>query len=315
MTLILSALACTTDAPIEEQPGIPTPYIYETEEEVSPALSVDDVETALSEVMATLLTLNGAPPVNAYFASMAGQQGDCPDYYENDGNVYWYDYCDSDDGTSFNGYGFGYLYEDFQDSGYFYNGGTVYTVAEVTRADGSTFSGGGSAQDLYLVVDEDAGVHDLYHEAWSSSVSGAFSYDGPEGQGTWLSQDISPDLQIVVYLIPESEEYPSYNGKLVQLQGGVGGFLGEVSAAVADDFVVWSGALNLCPLEPMGMLSVRDTEGVWYDVVFDNVNQDSGETMDPALCDGCGTVYVQGQAQGQACVDTTLLTDWTVSPW
>ncbi len=315
MTLILAALACTTDVPIEEQPASPTPYIYEAEDSVTPELSVDDVETALSEVMGTLLSLNGSPAVDAYFSSMAGQQGDCPDYYENEGNVYWYDYCYSDDGSSFSGYGFGYLYEDYEEGGYFYNGGTVFTVAEVTTGDGNSFSGGGSAQDLHLVVNEEAEVHALYHEAWSSSISGAFSYDGPEGAGTWLNEDISPDLALVVYLVPENEVYPGYNGKLVQVQGGVGGFVGEVSAAVADNFTVWSGGMNLCPAEPMGMLSVRDTEGVWYDVVFDNVNQDDGETMDPDLCDGCGTVYVQGQAQGEACVDTTLLTDWTVAPW
>lgn len=315
MTLILAALACTTEPVMEEQPDAPTPYIYEVEEGVSPSLDVGDVELALSEVMGTLLTLNGAPAVDAYFLAMAGQQGDCPDYYENNGNVYWYDYCYADDGSSFSGYGFGYLYEDYLEGNYFYNGGTVFTVAEVTTADGSTFSGGGSAQNLHLISDVESEGVALYHEAWSSSVSGAFGYDGPEGQGTWMDSDLNPDLQIIAYLVPESDLYPNYFGHQIQIQGGVGGFVGEVSAVVADNFTVWSGGMNLCPEEPMGMLSVRDTEGIWYDVLFDNVNQDAGETVDPAECDGCGTVYVQGEAQGQACVDTTLLTDWTVTPW
>ncbi|MED5373117.1 MAG: hypothetical protein VX899_19015 [Myxococcota bacterium] len=315
-TLLVGLSACTGGGEtLDTAPeATVTPYIYEQDEPVAPALSPAEVELAATEVLASLLELNAAPIVDAYFLAMAGQQGDCPDYYQNDGNVYWYDYCYADDGSYFSGYGFGYLYEDTAADGYLYNGGAVYTVAEVTTSQGYTFSGGGNAQALVATADMESGAHAVPHTIYSSVVSGAFAYDGPSAAGTWLESALTPDLTLYSYRIPENEIYPGYYGTVMQANGGVGGFVGEVSAAVLDSFTVMTSPLTACPVEPAGMLSVRDTEGVWYDILFDNTTEE-GETMDPDLCDGCGTIYVQGEAAGEACVDTSVLTAWEVSPW
>ena len=51
---------------------------------------------------------------------------------------------------------------------------------------------------------------------------------------------------------------------------------------------------------------MRGEDGSWYDVLFDGPNDLQPETP-PDLCDGCGQVYYQGDAMGEACADFSAL--------
>ena len=68
-----------------------------------------------------------------------------------------------------------------------------------------------------------------------------------------------------------------------------------------------------CPQEPSGTISVQGADGEWYDVVFDGPS--FGETTDPAVCDGCGTAWLEGMRLGEVCVDAGELLDWDGVPW
>jgi hypothetical protein len=61
-----------------------------------------------------------------------------------------------------------------------------------------------------------------------------------------------------------------------------------------------------CVSEPLGTLSVRDTRGSWFDVVFDG---DDGGT-----CDGCGEVSTTGVVVGTVCPDLSALLTQPAEP-
>jgi hypothetical protein len=61
-------------------------------------------------------------------------------------------------------------------------------------------------------------------------------------------------------------------------------------------------------------VSLRDSDGNWYDVVFDGpILYD--DVIDPAVCDGCGEAWYRGEPMGTVCADFNALVDWEVSPW
>lgn len=314
MLPLLFACTTTVNDTTEPEPAVePSPYIYDEGETEVPSLEIAEVEATLTEVLDLLPELSARPVVDAYSVAMTGQQSDCPDYYSgDDGSVYWYDYCTADDGTYFTGYGFNYVYVDTPSDGYLYNGEQVFTVSEITTPDGYTFTGGGSASDLIAHSDETA---EIPHTIYQSALQGAFSYDGPEAEGTWLASGVTPDLQMVAYDVPPNDVYPGYDGRVLVAVGSVSGLSGQISAVVFTDFGITSGLYTSCDLEPGGEVSVRDGDGLWYDVLFDGPTPFTEEVTDPADCDGCGTVYFRGQELGQACIDATVLTAWEVSPW
>ena len=60
-----------------------------------------------------------------------------------------------------------------------------------------------------------------------------------------------------------------------------------------------------CPDEPVGRVSLRDTGGVWYDLVFTPTND-----LEEQICDGCGTLYLRGLETieyGEVCPDFSTI--------
>ena len=313
---MLWLLACTPQeeevTPVEEL--LPSEYIYEESDPPTPTLSEQDVALAVQEALAVALEIDVQPLLDGYDGIMAYEEDGCPDYYESDGNLYWYDYCTTESGAYFSGYGFGYLYEDYLVDGYSYNGQQVYAIAEIYGPDGSTWEGGGSLGKLEaLYVEED----NIPHTVGQMVINGSFGYDGPEADGTWLESGVVPDLAVVTYDVPENEVYPDYVGKVLIVQGGLTGLGGDTDTVVLDVSASAEALGNNCPEELAGTVSVRDGDGLWYDVTFHGVEAFSGDTVDDADCDGCGDIWFRGEYVGQACLDdASNLVAWEGAvPW
>jgi hypothetical protein len=61
--------------------------------------------------------------------------------------------------------------------------------------------------------------------------------------------------------------------------------------------------------------SVRSTEGDWFQVVYDVEQDGDAWAIAPGACDGCGTVFIGGEAVGEVCNDFSVLRDWEDQPW
>ncbi|MCB9761626.1 MAG: hypothetical protein H6739_17410 [Alphaproteobacteria bacterium] len=314
MLLALALIACNkqpddpvVDTGVVDDPGT---YIYEESDPPAPSLSIAQVEDAITEAVVGAFDLNAQPVIAGYQAAMVGQEEGCPDYYANEDNTYWYDYCYSEDGSYFSGYGFIYHYDRVENGdGYLVSGDYVYLVADIVNGDGHAFSGSGAAYNVQMDWEGDT-PHTLYY----SIVQGTFSYDGPEVSGTWMDEDIAPDLTILAYWVPEDTS-PQFHGGLVNLQGGVSGLSSEADTVVMDGVSIFQeGLASMCPIEPSGTISVRDPSGNWYDVIFDGPTE-PGAAIDTSACDGCGAVFYRGERLGDACVDFSPLLDWEEQPW
>jgi hypothetical protein len=299
--VLLAAGGCAPDTPAPVEDEEPAPYIFPEEDAPVPTLAAADLEDAVASAVATVLDLDAAPIFPAYAAAMAGSDTGCPYYYDYQGSAYWYDQCTADGGASYSGYSFYQLYQDYDDgAGNLYNGESIYGVARIDTADGHTFEAGGSAQLLVAT----ASTYTYY----SSVIAGSFAWDGPEADGTWMAEGLSPDVTMVGYVVPAYGNY-------MQVDGGVSGLGGDLDTVVFDAVTIFEESLgSTCPTEPGGVISVRDADGNWYDVVFDGP-ADYGEVSDPALCDGCGSAWFRGEPLGEVCADFSALLDWEGSPW
>ncbi len=306
LTLLLACTPATDDPTAKvDEPYAPAPYIVAEADPPVASISASELEGAIAEALSLGTAIRGDAVFPSYFAVMEGADEGCPNYYETDGNVYWYDACTSEDGTEFNGYSL-YYYYDHTDAGdgSFYTGDAMSGVAQVRDADGNAFEAGGAAYDLKIEGDG--------FTYWYSVAQGGFSYDGPEAEGTWLEQGLSPDMVQIVYYVPNGE------AKAYLLQGSVSGLTGTFTSAVFDGITMpdptFAGYYEACALEPGGVVSLRDEDGAWYDVLFDGYT-DLQPTTPEGLCDGCGEAYYRGEALGTVCVDFTYLNSWEGAPW
>ncbi len=299
---LLALLGCP--AP-EEKPAedeyTPAPYIFDEEAPPVADLDVADLEVAIESAVGMVRTLSATPIFPAYHQAMSGAEATCPSYYDYQGSQYWYDQCDATGGTSFSGYSFYVLYDDYDDGsgGAPYDGEAVYGVAEIVTPEGYTFAAGGSSYALVQLNDG--------YTVYSTGVQGAFAWDGPGAEGTWLADGIAPD--VAMYAVAATQ------GNYLQVDGGLSGIGGELDTVVFDAVVLYDEGLgSTCGSEPGGVISVRDAAGNWYDVVFDGPTEWGAES-DAALCDGCGAAYFRGEHLGDVCADFSSLTGFTGTPW
>jgi hypothetical protein len=189
--------------------------------------------------------------------------------------------------------------------GFFWNGAQVYGQMTVTDPSGETFRGDGFAMALLgYTAEGGAGFY--------SSVTGAFQWTAAPPT-SWLHEGDSAGLTVLVVA------FPSYR-RMVQLQGSVQ--VEEESGLFAVAFAPESGTLletdglgAECAKEPGGTLSVRDPNGIWYDVAFDGPTADGKSLGDASRCDGCGDVTVEGEVIGSVCPDFSTWMSWESSPW
>jgi hypothetical protein len=297
-------IACGEDAaPDPEAPLAPTPYLVEEEALPPPALDATALEDALQTALDAAWSLEASPILRAYAEVSAYAEPGCPDLYDNEGNVYWYDQCTTSGGARFDGYGFTVLYDGYVgEDGYVYEGAVFSGVGRVVDPEGHTFTAGGTA---YAIVARNTGI-----ARWQSVIQGSFGWDGPAARGTWMEDTLEPDLSLLAAGADASD-----SGRAVALDGSVGGFEGEVSAVLFDNLLLYTSAWgSTCPTEPGGSVSLRAREGGWYDVLFDGPAEFGG-TSEASRCDGCGEAWFRGERVGEVCVDMTRLLDWTEAPW
>lgn len=297
--LTILMLACTTEEPVESEP-LPSEYEWEAPEDTSVEFDPAVVETGLQEAIDVALRFGADPILDGYFAMIEHADVECPTWYEQDGNVFWNDYCTSEDGTRFDGYGFYYLYDQvaLDTSATLYDGHYLYGVATVESRDGTRLHMGGGLQ-TFEGYDPDNNGH-----VYLSQIQGGFSFTDAEG---WLEDGLKPDIYL--YAV----DYPDYDGRGAFVEGAVGGLTGTASAVFFDNNLLFSAELgSVCEREPTGSIQVRDGDGTWWLVVFDT--PEKGD-MAGSLCDGCGTVSLNGEEVGQACADFSPWLSWEGRPW
>lgn len=286
----------------------PLPWIFEGDTLPEPSLTAEAAAAALLEGVALAMERTAVPVFPAYEAAMAGQSAGCPDYYEAEGNVYWYDNCTGSDGSGFSGYSFYTRYDQVDGGdGLIYDGEALSGVARVETPEGHVFDAGGSAY-YYAAHHEGTGDADPSYDYFTSIVQGSFSYDGPEAAGTWVAEGEAPDITL------QAGYLPALDARLAILDGSVSGLSGEVSYLVFDALTAFSPAISTCAAEPGGGFSARAADGYWYDVVFDGPLE-WGQQVDRGVCDGCGRMYFQGEEVGEVCVGDLGLLAWGVAPW
>ena len=289
--IVALLLACTGKGEDSDAALDPTPYIYEDTDPPEAARTAEEVEVAVDVALLAAIDVDASPVFHAYDSAMVGQSSGCPDFYADEGNTYWFDDCTTEEGAYFRGYGYTVAYDAYLDpySGYTFNGRALYASATVSAMDGSTFEGAGTVQSL--VGDQGAD-----HYA-SDYVAGTFGWDGEGIEGTWLAEGVSPSIDLERYWNDD------YDGHYALLTGGLAPLVdGGDFVAVSIDDLNWmdENLGNTCPEEPGGSISVRDADGGWYDVVFDGSTE---VEVDASVCDGCGTVFFEGEPIGQACPD------------
>lgn len=267
----------------------PSEYAYTPEDGTVEPISLDALAAGLDDALRVTLGFTADPVMSAYDGLMAQADSGCPAYYSYDGNSFWYDSCTSDEGATYDGYGFYYAYEDYYDGTYTWNGATFTGLARIEDADGHVFEAGGSAGTI--VAD---------YEGWQvvyTTVYGGFSWDGDEATDTWLETDGDPDLYMY------GARHTETGGWYAYVEGGASGVSDTLSAVTLNGVLFGDAAGGVtCEIEPIGDLSARDLNGTWYEIDFDAV-----QSRDNAACDGCGEVTVEGQVLGEVCVDLSNL--------
>ena len=299
-----------TDGSANEEPeaSVPLPWIFEEETLAEPSLDAATAAAALQEGVAMAMARTAPAVFPSYEAAMDGQSAGCPDYYDYDGNVYWYDNCTGSNGSAFSGYSFYTRYDQLDGGdGLIYDGESLSGVARIGTPEGHVFEAGGSAY-YYQAHHDAANDQDATYDYFVSIVQGSFSYDGPEAAGTWLAEEAAPDISF------QGAYLPDMDARTAILDGSISGLSGAVEYMVFDALTVFSPAISTCPEEPGGGFSVRGADGYWYDVIFDGP-MEWGETVERGACDGCGRLYFQGEELGEVCVGETEMLAWGVSPW
>lgn len=284
----------------------PPPYVAE-EDPVEPSWSLDEVSAAIGEAVLALRVVRGSDLFFSYQDLMGSRTSTCPytneDYAELYGYDYWYDSCTVADGTSYSGFGYGYVNSDFMSGQYHYDlSAYLYADLAITRSDGSIFNASGSAsQSVYFDTYSNYAVNSFY-------AAGEFNWDAAEAAGTWLADGLSLSIS-------ETTLRYTSGGGYAYVDGGVSRLGGLTDTVEFDQLYAANEAYGSpCELEPGGAIRVRDGEGEWYDVYFQGPTYGTS-TAFPPECDGCGEVWFRGERLGEVCPELEGLYDWEGWSW
>ena len=269
------------------------------------------VEESIQAALGEILTLTGTAPLDAYVALMDTADDYCPYYSEYEGSLFWYGGCETSEGVIYQGYSF---YEHYEDAPLFgedsaMSGPVLNTQSTITLADGTRFDMGGSTHVLEGPLSDE-----MY--AWSTAVTGSFGWANGADDDTWMSGTVKPTIETAAYLW-DYGEHGQFRG--VVTTAGLTGLDAEWDTVYLSELTSMDdlGGYWPCPEEAAGRISVRSTDGHWFDVVYD-VEQEEPDgpwRSPPGTCDGCGQVYASGELVGAACNDFSVLRDWEDQPW
>lgn len=299
----LSLLACA--APEPETPLDPSPWAPDLPPLAEERLAPDDLDLDLEAILAQLLALHNRPVLDLYWAQLDLRDDTCPqtDWTDNgDGTVsdYWSDACTTAGGASFDGTVFGRTAEGLINGGYTWSGRDFKGWGSIVAPDGATLVVGGFIT-VYDGVAEDG-------DRWGYSHGRTdILWTGDGWEDAWFGSGLHPGLDLDAW-------WEDGAGRVV-IGGQASGFAGEVVAIEVDGLAAMApGFGSDCPEELGGTVSLRDEAGTWYDVRFDG-GEAPEDPVEPAACDGCGAVTVDGAPHGSVCVDPAVLLDWEESPW
>lgn len=302
-SLLLLLAACTPPKAGGDQPATtdtgtpPAPYVVEDPDPTTLDLDTDQAAEAINTILATVLTYEGSVVFDVYDEIMTYGDDECPPVQvdEGTGASLWDADCTSNKGATFSGFVSQIRWQHGNEIE-----AALRAESTVTLPTGAELILGGAVNTLV----------NTNTNTWSNSISGVVSYDGPAATGTWLESN--PDL-----LLTYSLTLSSANAlQTADIDGSVGSLQGTVSAVDLNSLVLAQTADFPCPIEPSGWISLRDANGVWADVLFDvQADEEEGYTVDEADCDGCGTLWFDGEDLGQVCVDTAPLFETPMPPW
>jgi hypothetical protein len=273
------------------------PYLLDETAITPPATTASTITAIIETGLNTALALETEAVFNAYITASAGMDDDCPLWATNGDSPYWYSTCTSADGTQFDGYGTLIDYVDFVDGdGTVYNGTQLYTFSTISTPDGTSFHGSGVVSELTGLTAD--GATYTYRE-----LNGDFTWGGPEAAGTWLASDLSPALSVQSWMNPSNGQGANI------IDGAISGL--DAGAAVVFEAVNATTGMpsSDCIPEPLGALSVLDTDGNWFDLQFGGTS--TGDAFsDEETCDGCAQAWYQGVNMGSVCPDFEPLWAW-----
>ncbi len=306
--LPLTILACSGGAVLDDTvDDTPAPYIDPDTEVTPPTLDAGEVQAVIDETFASLWDFQPQPVLDAYEAADADSDGDCPivypDYDVDYGDAwYWFETCTSDAGAHYTGFVYAVSFSDWEQDGVIYDGGGMAAAGEVTDAAGRVWEGSGTVYGYEgASTDGSTFINALI-------MDGTWSWDGDDG-GSWMSTGIEPGFTGYTWWSAD------LGGGAVVMDGGLFGLEGPLDTVVMDGMTLYDEVFApSCALEPSGTISVRDTEGRWFDVTFDG-GDDLEDVVTPEWCDGCGGAWFEGTYVGEVCLDFSTLLDWEERPW
>ena len=212
----------------------------------------------------------------------------------------WSDMCDTEV-SSFNG---------FMSWQVEYDGPSIERVLSGDSIVGTdtavAFEFDGEGTDTF----EDYGTEWVYRSDLAATVSGDMAFDASSSTPGGFRTDM-----FLYYEGGDSNVFEA-DGEILLFDHL---FLDRFDSVAIDvDFQGPAGAsADDCGLEPRGLVSFRDSDAHWYDVVFEpkylsNLDYEN----DPySACDGCGTVYYRGFEQAErACLDFSFLWERVLTP-
>jgi len=295
----------------------PTPWIYDAVDTTATTSkwTGETIATATLSAAALAATLDPSAllPLHDLLlpppAPNSGTQTGCPTIltYEQPGatGFFWQGECVRDDGTILSGRGTAVRYEDLQQDGATLSGFEISMAGTMTAPDGTTLEGTGNASVLSVTAQDFVG--------FAVTLDGTFEASGPRANlGTlapWVDGTRQPSVTVSGWT------YGPTGGRNLLIDGSVGGLGGldgipaDMSAIAFEDFTVRElTAGNSCEREPGGLVALRDTDGVWTEVLFDGLVEDAPEP-EVALCEGCGAQWLRGTGGEDVCLDPRPLLD------
>lgn len=316
--MIALLLACT---------GAPTPVEIPERPEVPPPLDIPDVtgvdfELRYREALELALSVNARVIFDSHRRSLDTFEVGCPDVYagippqdvadvglrEVDSGFTWSDHCAQDDTpNTFSGYGYWDASVNVEGQAGTAEGITIQgereLIADGVRGDGTNviFEFDGEASDAMTSV-----VADGYTRwSYSSLILGTSTGSDPFPQGSLAPSGWRTDLYVSI--VGGDEERIESRGNVYLFDGRLGDRFDSIALDV--DVISELGAgPDDCTQEPLGWIGLRDSDAVWYDLVFlprfaFDITGDPYPNDPLQECDGCGTLYIRGVEQGTVCPD------------
>lgn len=281
-----------------------------------PDLSGVDLDASFQEAMSRVLDVHARRAWDGHRSSLAESDGACPDVYLGpldelniDEGTTWSDLCETADGQSYEGH---LNWTTWMAA----NGDAATAIGRSTDASRSLtgdalvrepfvytrFGLDGSVEDSLSLLEAKGGFTSW---TWTSQVDATLM-----GTAVFDEADPFPEgWRADLYMAAHGGDYESLElrGNLYLYQQRIQGHFDSIDVDIA---MIEPSATSPddCALEPKGRFSLRDSEAVWYDLIFmpryaEEVGGDAYPNDPLSVCDGCGTLYVRGVEQGTVCPD------------